>query len=112
MLSDEPVIPFYTLESLEDYVLDGDVPGGFLTAVLSNDLDRAFRRADSNNRPAVSSLHSFLFNYAPADCWGSPEKFTQWCEEGGFIGLYGVNGEVRVFRARFQQYKDEHYETA
>lgn len=112
MLSDEPVIPFYTLESLEDYVLNGDVPGGFLTAVLSNDLDRSFRRADSNNRPAVSSIHSLLFNYAPADCWGSPEKFTQWCEEGGFIGLYGETGDEHVIRKRFQRYKQEHYETA
>jgi len=112
MLSDEPVIPSYTLESLESFVLNGDVPGGFLKAVLSNDLDRAFRRADSKNRPAVGTLHSFLFRYILADCWGSPEKFTQWCEGGGLIGLYGVNGEVSAFRARFQRYKQEHYETA
>lgn len=52
--------------------------GGFLTAVLSNDLRDAAARADDVNAPRLTDLVRFLFNYCPAPAWGSPEAVEAW----------------------------------
>lgn len=74
------MIPEYTKDALERYIQDRFEPGGFLMAVLSNDLKDAFGRADINNREAMFHIVSYLYNDAPANCWGSPEKVAQWLE--------------------------------
>lgn len=55
-----------------------DQLGGFLRALLSNDLMGAFARADEQNAAAMHKWCIFLHNYAPAGCYGSPEAVRQW----------------------------------
>lgn len=61
--------------SLQRYIEQGIPPGGFLSAVICNDLKDACGRADHESRFMLFDLVSWLYNYAPSPCWGSPEKF-------------------------------------
>ena len=47
------MIPAHTKAALDRYVNDRLLPGGFLTAVLSNDLFGAVGSADSENLAAL-----------------------------------------------------------
>ena len=48
--------------------------GGFLTAVLENDLMQAFGQADQYNLAALKEILIYVRWEIPASCWGSPEK--------------------------------------
>jgi len=72
------VAPPGVIESLKNYVEVGVPPGGFLEAVLSNDLKEAFGRADINNRYAMFDIVSYCWNHIPSQCWGSKETVTEW----------------------------------
>lgn len=75
-------IPASTKESIEAYVNTRRPTGGFLRAVLSNDLKEACARADEDNRRCLFEIVCVLYNYAPSKCWGSPEKVDAWLEGG------------------------------
>jgi hypothetical protein len=70
--------PESVAESLVAYIEQGRPTGGFLYAVLTNDLYETFGRADHINRHCVFEIVSAIFNYAPANCWGSKEKVEAW----------------------------------
>jgi len=61
------------IESIVAYVNDGLRTGGFLEAVLCNELLLSVTRADSINRAALPLIVEFIFNNVPASLWGSPE---------------------------------------
>jgi len=105
MLSNQTPIPFYTLDALESWALDGDRPGGFLYAFLSNDLNGAFRHADGKNVKAMKTIYMLVYNYMPAQCWGSPEVVEEW---------RGIEDSIsrKKMEKRFETYRKEHYETA
>lgn len=64
-------------ESLDLWVKDGIMPGGFLMAVLRNDLFGALRRADSYNRASIFQIVEYINNEIPSDCWGSADKMEK-----------------------------------
>ena len=66
------------LESLEDYINYGLPTGDFLTAILQNDFVGALGHADTNNSENIQAYASFLYNKAPALCWGSKRKVKDW----------------------------------
>jgi hypothetical protein len=66
------------LQPLRIYIDHKIEPGGFLTAVLCNDLTEATGRADVYNRRKLFEYIQFLYNDAPGDCWGSREKVSAW----------------------------------
>ena len=68
----------YTKDSIDRYVNDKIPPGGFLCAVLSNDLFEAFARADSINRATMFDIVDYIYNNTPNICWGSPEIVKEW----------------------------------
>jgi|TARA_Y100000310_G_scaffold219808_1_gene221234 hypothetical protein len=72
------VVPIHTLDALERYIRDRLPPGGFLTAVLSNDLVGAFGAADSTNVEAMKEIIVFIYNRIPSSSWGSKEKVNAW----------------------------------
>jgi hypothetical protein len=80
------LIPNYMREGLQMYIERGIPPGDFLTAVLCNDFMNAVGRADGNNREILHLYAQFLHNYAPIDCYGSPDKYVTWCKQGGLDG--------------------------
>lgn len=68
------------LAPLKMYIEDGIEPGGFLSAVLQNNLCEAAGRADLYNRRRLFEYVQWLYNDAPANCWGSPEKVQAYLE--------------------------------
>ena len=71
-------LPKISADSLRAYVEERRPVGHFLRAVLSNDLAEAVARGDEENLEALVVYVRWLYNYAPADCWGSPKKVSAW----------------------------------
>lgn len=80
-MTDYSMLPEHMQEVARDYVEKGYEPGGFLFAVLSNDLVDAFGRADAINRAAMGAWAVWLLNEAPSTCWGSAERIHRWVTE-------------------------------
>lgn len=53
-------------------------PGGFLEAVLANDLMEAFGRADIYNRMEMFNICLYVYNNMPRNCHGSYEIVRAW----------------------------------
>jgi len=71
-------IPEHMMASLHRYIEKRIPPGGFLTAVLTNDLAEACGRADDDNLRILPAYIAYLYNEAPGGCWGSPESVKSW----------------------------------
>lgn len=68
----------HLIPSLRRYADHHIPPGGFLQAVLSNDLKDACARADSQNRELLFEIVGYCYNEIPSACWGSPEAVKEW----------------------------------
>jgi len=64
--------------SLERYLNHGINPGGFLTAVLENDLSGAVMRADYVNKHYLVDIASFVFSRMPAASAGRVGAMDYW----------------------------------
>lgn len=64
----------YGLESLLRAVVDGLPCGGFLSAVLENDLRMAAGRADDTNARHLFAWAMVVANWAPAYVVGNPDR--------------------------------------
>lgn len=76
----QELIPARIIQALHRYIDKHQRVGGFLTAVLSNDLAGSIRRADTDNLRALFSIVAYLYYEAPGPCWGSPEAVRRWLE--------------------------------
>lgn len=72
------LVPEGLREGLVAYVEKHRHPGGFLEAVLTNDLRKAVDRADVESMAGLKYIVMWLFNRAPSGCWGSREKLEEW----------------------------------
>lgn len=77
------LLPHYMQAPVTAYLETGRIPGGFLQAVISNDLCGAVGRADAVNFASLRQYAIFFRNFAPAACYGSPEKMRDWNRQGG-----------------------------
>ena len=75
---DYTLIKQSTRDSLDRYVNHHIPTGGFLKAVLENDLQEAFGRADEENCAALFHICAFVYNEIPRACYGSPKKVQAW----------------------------------
>jgi len=78
-------VPEHMHGGLIRYFDDHKKPGGFLTAVLENDLIGAVMVADQTNRHALYSFGMWLCNCVPgrgSGVWGSREAVTKWLANG------------------------------
>ena len=71
-------IPERMMGAIDRYITKGILPGGFLTAVFSNDLAEACTNADDENLANLPAYVSYLYNEVPSNCWGSPEIVRDW----------------------------------
>jgi hypothetical protein len=71
-------LPERLQQSLQYYIEHHIQTGGFLNAVLSNDLTEACSRADEDMKYKLYDVIFWLYNEAPSVCWGSPEKVGAW----------------------------------
>ena len=67
-------IPEHTRGALERYVEHRIPTGGFLYAVLTNDLYRAVERADSANLAALPFIARFIDQQLPGNIYGCAEN--------------------------------------
>lgn len=54
--------------------------GGFMLALLRGDLFEAVARADMRNLVNLQEWCRWLYNYAPAGSYGSPENVKAWLQ--------------------------------
>jgi hypothetical protein len=73
-------IPDDMVGGIERWIKFSVNPGNFLTAVMENNLREAVGRGDAVNQRLLPNYVQFFYNYAPAQCWGSPEKVKAWAE--------------------------------
>jgi|APSaa5957512493_1039668.scaffolds.fasta_scaffold205631_2 hypothetical protein len=78
----------YMRDGVRMYIEEGFMSGHFLTALFSNDLVGVYSRGDKDNTEAMKKWVTFLFNYAPASCWGSKQRVEDWISGGGITGRY------------------------
>lgn len=69
--------------SLDRYANDRVETGGFLRAILENDLCEAVCRADEINFQFLPVIVRYVYNELPAPCWGSKEKVAAWLKKAG-----------------------------
>ena len=70
--------PNHLGDGLKRYIEQRVPMGGFMTAVLENNLKEACGRADHINIRLLPEIVGWLYNEAPAQCWGSPAKVKEW----------------------------------
>lgn len=78
MSVDYSVIPERIMQNLLHYVKGEEVPGGFLYAVLCNDLFGAVKKADQEMQPLIPLLCQYIHWNIPIGCHGSPEIVEAW----------------------------------
>ena len=71
-------VPASLHEGLVEYFAARRRTGGFLQAVLENNLRQAAARADPFNAPYLVANVLFLNNYVPSTAWGSVGEVEAW----------------------------------
>ncbi len=74
-------LPEHLRPGLKAYIEQRVPPGGFIRAVLENDLLRASGQADHINRHLLPEITQWVYMEAPQACWGTPEKVSEWLGE-------------------------------
>jgi len=74
-------IPARMMGGIRRYIERGISPGGFLTAVICNNLAEAVARADDENISNLPAYIAYFYNEAPTPCWGNRENMERWVEE-------------------------------
>ena len=63
------------------WIEEGIKPGEFLSAIITNDLQETFARADDENIFRIHSYIRFFYNHTPSGCWGSIERAKEWASK-------------------------------
>jgi hypothetical protein len=71
-------IPEHMFFALRRYVVEHRNVGGFLTAIIQNNLRESVALADEENIQNLPAYVNYLYNECPAECWGSKEKMEKW----------------------------------
>lgn len=82
-LGDPRLMPAKYVPGLERWIKEGIEPGGFLQAVLKNDLFNAIAKADQVSQMALEFICGWLSCHAPAPCFGSEKNYKEWLKRGG-----------------------------
>ena len=74
-------LPEHMRDGARLYIEQGIAPGGFLTAVLCNDLAGAASRADGVNQRYLFDWAQWLYNEIPSEAWGSEDTVNTWMKK-------------------------------
>jgi len=72
------MIPPVIRESLIAWVIDTRPPGGFVRAVLCNDLKESFERADHINQQCMLQIVTWMVCNMPMASYGCKENVEMW----------------------------------
>jgi len=81
------LLPAHIAKSLEDYFQRGTPVGGFLQAVITNDLFAAVGKADECNIRVLPAIAAYVHMNGPIRSTGSREAYDEWVRAGGRIEL-------------------------
>jgi len=84
-------VPRHMWEGALRYLLNGIPPGGFLTAVLENNLTESIRQADSTNLRSIVNWARWVYNWIPTTVHGSPKNVHDHIMAGGYEGICSDN---------------------
>jgi hypothetical protein len=70
-----------TQDSIENYLLRGWAPGGYVESMLAHDYERAFSCADTANRQTIWVLQRWIRDDAPPMCHGSYQAIDLWRDD-------------------------------
>ena len=76
-------LPEHMRSGAKYYIEQGILPGGFLTAVLENNLSEAAMRADGTNVKRLPDFAGWMMWDIPFTAWGSKQKVKDWIAQGG-----------------------------
>jgi|TARA_R110000751_G_scaffold88936_1_gene175649 hypothetical protein len=99
--------PVHILDSINRYVEHRLPPGGFVTAVLSNDLTGAFNAADTDSEAGIRDILKYVRWEIPAESWGSPAKVAAWLNgkpRQNHVSSH-VSSHIKQCRQQWQKYK-------
>lgn len=71
-------VPQHLHEGAIRYVAEGVKPGGFLVACFENNFVDAMCRANGLEMIELLAIAKWIYNEAPARCWGSPGIVQTW----------------------------------
>lgn len=71
-------IPLGIRDGLDNYINKRLRPGGFLRAVIENNLSVALFSSDLASRRELYNIMMWFQWNAPYQCWGSPERLRAW----------------------------------
>jgi hypothetical protein len=71
-------IPPAVKASLDAWGESAQPPGGFVMAVLENDLQGAFALADDASLANMHAIVLYVYNELVSACWGNKEKIEAW----------------------------------
>ena len=74
------LVPEHMWGAVRLYLENGIEPGSFLMSVLENNLKNAVAYADNINRDRLFDIVFFLYNFFPAEAWGSEKKVEEWIQ--------------------------------
>ena len=74
-------VPIHTQETLENYLINGWAPGGFVIAMLAMDMKRAISIADTANRQVMWAMAHWIIHNAPKGSWGDYDQIDFWCSD-------------------------------
>lgn len=82
-----PAIKYNSLPStlrggIQRYVDDRIRPGGFLDALLANDLKGTVMRADEQTRSELQDILFWCMENLPGPCWGGRKEVEKWLAPG------------------------------
>ena len=77
-------VPLHSRKTIERYLEYGIEPGGFLTALFSDNLTDTVRYADEANVKSLVQWTMFVFWELPHEAVGSKEKVQAHIEKGGY----------------------------
>lgn len=80
------LLPEHIRPAVRRYIEEGTPVGGFLTAVITNNLSMAFGQADEINLSRLFDIVNFFWTEAPGPCWGSRDKMQAWMAHEGQKG--------------------------
>ena len=75
------MIPENIAGAIIRYIVWGLRPGSGTRAILSNNLKETAACCDDETWDSVRLVLSWLYLYAPSECYGSPEKVAAWREK-------------------------------
>ena len=73
-------IPDHTQSALTKYIEQGIPTGGFLNAVLRNNLADAMATADTFNMYYLKDIVTWVWNHALSNSWGDTPTINAWLE--------------------------------